>query len=114
MTRDGAIAMVRKLRNIADGGAGAEEATTMRANAAKLQEKFGITESDLAVAAAEQRVAEEQKAEPEEGDVMGFLRNFERDMRVELLVEGRKAGRFADHPHAQKIAAAMGRRRAQQ
>lgn len=109
MTKDRAIDMIRNLRAIsADPGATPSEAETARLQADRLQAKFKVMETDLVA---------EVKSETRESFIADesteFLRDFERKLHVEILVAGRKKGRFADHPHVDKILAARQRKAAQ-
>lgn len=108
MTKDRAILMVRKLRSLADGAGTESEAENARRQAEKLQARFKIDDHDLA-----ESVRSSNAAPISDDETTTFLRDFERSLRVDLLVAGRKEGRFADHPHVQRIVAARQRKAAQ-
>lgn len=107
MERPAAIELVRKLRRLGQGDS--LEAQSARAQAAKHQSKHAITEDELAEATAEQDERESSgssmrsagKTGSEIGDA--FLIDFVTRTRAQLCHEGRKRGRFADHPHAERI-----------
>ncbi len=124
MTKDRAISLVHKLHALADKAGSAGEAAAAREQAAKLIAKFEIKPADLAAAPASSPGAPRttgagrpRGASPfggvlddELGEVEAFLADFQRKMRVTILVEGRKRGRFADHPHVDAILAAAAKR----
>jgi len=116
MTKDRAITLVRKLQALAAKAGSEGEAAAAREQASKLMAKFEITSADLREPDPEtvggpRRAGASSATSLEIEEVNAYLVEFERTMRVALLVEGRKRGRFADHPHVDKILAAAAKRR---
>lgn len=106
MDRPHAIELVRKLRRLGEGNT--PEAATARVQAAKHQARHKITEAELVEAKAEQAARESSGGKARAGFDNGvmsdaFLADFAQQMRSTLCSEGRKRGRFADHPDAERI-----------
>jgi hypothetical protein len=115
MTKDRAIELVLKLRRISESSGTGSEASTAKDRAQQLQEKFSITDQELKASTRESESARTSRAPSSDGeatdDDLGlFLKDFERSLRVDLLVAGRKTGRFHGHPHTDKIIKAAQRR----
>ncbi len=112
MTREDAVIKTRKLLQIAkrseEDNPDDPQAKSARMHVARMQEKFGITDTEL----APPRVVASTTGVDELDDLGEFLRNFEDELRVAILVEGRKVGRFDSHPHVQKILEARQRKAA--
>lgn len=113
MERPDAIELVRKLRRLGQGDG--PEAAVARTQAAKHMAKHGLTEAELEEVEAEQAQAESSGGGPRfasrKGDPIGegYLEDFVKRVRATLCHEGRRRGRFADHPHADKILRARAR-----
>lgn len=107
MERPEAIEWIRKLRRLGQGDT--PEAATARKQADKHMAKHGITEADMVAAEAAETHRESSdgfvRPSGSRADMVGdeLLVDFAKRLRATLCSEGRKRGRFADHPHAEKI-----------